>query len=199
MVECAPGSGYHNPAPDQFRVDIVDPDIHAPLPDGERGLILLTHLRRRGTVLLRYALGDVTRRVREPCPHCGANTDRLIENPTRADSLIKVKGMLVNPDLIVDTLAADPQVAEFQIVLAKEDPADPHAMDSLTLRLAMADDTSGDAGTNQIARRIKQAIGITPTIELARRDDIYRPGESLKSKRVVDLRRVGARPSTHSE
>lgn len=185
MVECAPGSGYHNPAPDQFHVDIVDVESHAPVGDGERGLITLTHLRRRGTVLLRYALGDVTRRVRETCPHCGANTDRLVEIPARADALVKIKGMLVNPDLIVETLAADPGIAEFQVVVAKEDAADPHAMDTLTLRIALADDTTG---TDRIAGRVKDAVGITPTIELAARDDIFRPGESLKSKRVVDLR-----------
>jgi len=69
-------------------------------------------------------------------------------------------------------------------------------MDLLTLRLALADDTSGDAETDRIARGIKQAVGITPTIELAGRDDIFRPGESLKSRRVVDLRGGGAHPST---
>ena len=57
-MECCPDSGYHNPAPDHFYFEIVDPDTHKPLPEGERGLSVLTHLDRRGTVLLRYALGD---------------------------------------------------------------------------------------------------------------------------------------------
>ena len=50
-VECCPDSGYHNPAPDHFYFEIVDPDTHKPLPEGERGLSVLTHLDRRGTVL----------------------------------------------------------------------------------------------------------------------------------------------------
>ena len=33
MVECAPGAGYHNPAPDQFLVEVVDRETHEPLPD----------------------------------------------------------------------------------------------------------------------------------------------------------------------
>ena len=184
MIECAPGSGYHNPSPEQFHIEIVDPETHAPLRDGAAGVILLTHLRRRGTLLLRYALGDITRRTRETCPHCGANTDRLTEIPVRADSLVKVKGMLINPDLIVEALASDPGGAEFQVVIAKEDDSDPHAMDRLTLRVAFADGGEPD----RLAQRVKIAIGVTSVIEIAARDDIFRPGDTLKSKRVLDLR-----------
>ena len=56
-VECCPGSGYHNPAPDQFHFQVVDPETHAPLPDGETGLAVLTHLDRRGTVLVALCPG----------------------------------------------------------------------------------------------------------------------------------------------
>ena len=191
MVECRPGSGYHNPAPGQFHLEIVDPVTHAPVPDGGEGLILLTHLRRRGTVLLRYALGDITSLTRDPCPHCGANTERLVTVPARADSLIKIKGTLVNPEIIVATLADAVELVEYQVVIDKEDAGDAHAMDRLTLRLALApggvaDD--GDRAAARIARRIKQAIGVTPMVELCDVDDIFRPGDTLKSKRIVDLR-----------
>lgn len=186
MVECAPGSGYHNPAPDQYFVEIVHPDTHAPVPDGEPGLILLTHLRRRGTLLMRYALGDITRRSRETCAHCGANTDRLIEIPRRADSLVKIRGMLVNPDLISEILAAEPSVAEFQIVIDRVDRLDILSMDQLTLRIALTgDETSADG----LAGRVKQAVGVTPIVEIVSGDDIYRPGDTLKSNRIIDLRK----------
>lgn len=185
MVECAPGSGYHNPVPDQYYVEIVDPDSLEPVADGTSGMVLLSHIRRRGTVLLRYALGDITQRTRETCPHCGANTDRLTETPHRADSLVKIRGMLVNPDLIAETLSAMAEVAEFQVVISRQDPADPLSMDRLTLRIAL---TAGRAVAADLATRIKQAVGVTPEIELAERDDIFRPGDTLKSRRVVDLR-----------
>src|SRR6185295_13297337 len=56
LVECRHGFGYHNPSPDQFLFECVDPETkRAAAPDAE-GLILLTHLDRRGTVLLRYAV-----------------------------------------------------------------------------------------------------------------------------------------------
>ncbi len=185
MVECAHGSGYHNPAPDQFYVEIVDPDTHEPVTDGEPGLILLTHLRRRGTLLLRYALGDITRRTRETCPHCGANTDRLTEIPHRVDSLVKIRGMLVNPDLISEILAAQPGIAEFQIVIDRTDPSDRHSMDRMTLRIAL---TGENAAVDGLADRVKHAVGVTPVIEILSGDEIYRAGDTLKSKRIVELR-----------
>ncbi|GAC1354024.1 MAG: hypothetical protein NVSMB38_31320 [Ktedonobacteraceae bacterium] len=44
---------------------------HGPLLDGERGLSTVTHLDRRGTVLLRYVTGVLNAISNETCPHCG--------------------------------------------------------------------------------------------------------------------------------
>ena len=181
MVEAAPGGGFLNPAPDQFFIEIVDPNTHEPVADGTPGLILLTHLDRRGTVLLRYALGDITARTTETCPTTGANTDRLIMTPSRADSLVKIKGMLINPGTIEALLVAEPSVAEYQIVLDRESDL---GMDRLILRL----DIPPDFDRTTIAERVKSAVGVTPEIEIASRNDIYPAGDTMKSKRIVDRR-----------
>src|SRR5438128_3271722 len=120
LVECAPGSGYHNPAPEQFYIEVVDPNGHTPLADGETGLVLLTHLRRRGTVLVRYALGDLSTLTHERCPHCGAWTDRLVTTPRRADALLKIKGTLINPALMVEAAEALLGGRDFQFVITDE-------------------------------------------------------------------------------
>ncbi len=187
MVECAPGSGFHNPAPDQFLIDIVDPDTHAPVAPGGSGLVLLSHLDRRGTVLLRYALGDISALATGPCPHCGSETDRLAVTPARADSLLKIKGMLVNPAIIEDILIADPGIREYQVVIERENPDDALSPDRLRLRLAhAADDETAAAG---IAAKVKTATGISPVVALEAAQDIYAAGDTLKSRRIVDTRR----------
>lgn len=56
LVECVPGAGYHNPLPDQMLFDVVDPVTHQTVPEGQPGWVVLSHLHRRGTLLLRYAL-----------------------------------------------------------------------------------------------------------------------------------------------
>ena len=189
-VECCPGSGYHNPAPDQFHFQVVDPETHAPLPDGETGLAVLTHLDRRGTVLLRYALGDMTALTRAPCPHCGAETDRFIAMPSRADDLVKVKGMLIDPGHVTEVLLTDGRIDEFQIVIDREDPEDALSMDVLRLRLAPKPGT--DPGPS-LSERVKSAVGVRPEIDIVGVQDIYDPDASLKARRFIDNRKE-ARP-----
>lgn len=189
-VECCPGSGYHNPAPDQFHFQVVDPETHEPLPDGETGLAVLTHLNRRGTVLLRYALGDMTSLTRMPCPHCGAETDRFIAMPSRADDLVKVKGMLLDPGSVAEVLLADGRVDEFQIVIDRQDPEDALSMDVMRLRLAPKPGTDPGAA---LCDAVKAAVGVRPEIDIVAVHDIYDPDASLKARRFID-RRKDTRP-----
>jgi phenylacetate-CoA ligase len=185
MVECAPGSGFHNPAPDQFLIEVVDPDTHVPVPNGEPGLVLLSHMDRRGTVLLRYALGDISALATGPCPHCGSETDRLTLTPARIDSLLKIKGMLVNPALIEDILIADATISEYQIIVERENAGDALSPDRLKIRIASA---AADAGAI-ITAKVKSATGVTPVIDIESAQDIYAAGDTLKSRRIIDTRK----------
>jgi phenylacetate-coenzyme A ligase PaaK-like adenylate-forming protein len=185
MVECAPGSGFHNPAPDQFLIEIVDPETYLQVPDGDPGLVLLSHMDRRGTVLLRYALGDISALATAPCRHCGSETDRLIITPARADSLLKIKGTLVNPALIEDILIADTTISEYQIVIERENPSDILSPDRLRVRVA----GPRPEALPGIADTIKSAIGVTPIMNLESPEAIYAAGDTLKSQRVLDLRK----------
>ena len=190
MVECAPGAGYHNPAPDQFLFEAVDPETHAPLPDGEEGLILLTHLDRRGTLMLRYALGDVARLTRARCPRCGALTERILSMPRRVDGLVKIKGMLVNPQVLVDTVSAEADVLEFQAIVAKEDPASPLSMDRLVLKIVPAATASADL-IERLQHSVHRAIGVTPAVEQTSTEDRLISGRGWKTRPIIDLRKPG--------
>lgn len=187
IVECSPGNGYHNPAPDQFFIEIVDPVNHKPLPDDEEGLILLTHLKRRGTVLLRYALGDITKKTSQACPYCSAHTDRILQPPKRADDLIKVKGMLINPNVVNDILSRYQGITEYQVVIEKEDPSDLDSMDLMTLKIA-GRSKDEEKLKETVEMSIKQAVGVTPIIVFLDPNSIFDPEKSFKSKRLLDLR-----------
>jgi phenylacetate-coenzyme A ligase PaaK-like adenylate-forming protein len=187
LVECAPGTGYHNPAPDQFLIEVVDRDTHAPLPDGEPGLVLLTHLARRGTVLLRYALGDISVLSRERCPHCGASTERLMSLPRRADALVKIKGMLVNPDLMIEALEAELGARPFQAAIGSADPHAPLSADVLSLRVSGKADA---ALAERLAAAVKRAVGVTPSVEFVDAGALADPSASWKAQKLVDRRRT---------
>lgn len=187
-VECCPGSGYHNPAPDHFYFEVVDPQTHEPLPDGERGLAVLSHLDRRGTVLLRYSLGDLTACSREQCAHCGANTDRFVELPSRADHLVKVRGMLMDPGHVADILLADGRIDEYQLVIDREDPDDPLSMDRMILRYAPKSGARSQSLGTELSEKIRRSTGVRLEAEAVRAADIYDPDISLKSRRLIDRR-----------
>lgn len=190
-VECEPGSGYHNPAPDEFFFEIIDPDSHQPLPQGSRGMAVLTHLNRRGTVLLRYMMGDLTVQSLAQCPHCGANTDRFVEKPTRGDSLIKIKGMLIDPSVLEAALMAVTGIGEYQAIVERQDMKDIHSMDKLTVMLAPADDKQPLPPASDVAEHVRQAIGVRPIIKFVTKETIYDPQTALKSKRLIDRREPG--------
>jgi len=187
LVECAHGFGYHNPSPDQFLFECVDPATKEPIAEGEEGLILLTHLDRRGTVLLRYAVGDVARVSDGRCPNCGMLTERIVSMPHRFDGLVKIKGMLVNPQLLVDAVMGEPDIVEFQAFVDKEDPADGLSMDRLLIKLVPKADAGGGLD-ERVLDRVRQAISVTPLIEITTSDDPALKNRGWKTKPLVDLR-----------
>ncbi|UCE32143.1 MAG: hypothetical protein JSW68_04240, partial [Burkholderiales bacterium] len=188
LVECAPGTGYHNPAPEQALIEIVDPATHAPVADGEPGLVVLTHLRRRGTLLLRYALGDVSSRTRERCPHCGAWTDRLTKMPRRVDALVKIKGTLVNPDVLVQALEGVLGAQAFRAVVLK-DGTGPIAPDALEVRVAQPQGaTLAPEHAEAIARAVHAAVSIMPRVVGVPAEALADPSAGWKSRKFVDAR-----------
>lgn len=185
-IECDRENGLHNPAPEEFYFEVVDPDSHEPLPDGSPGLVLLTHLNRRGTVLLRYSLGDISTRTREKCPNCGALTDRFITAPRRADQLIKIRGMLVNPDILVDLLAGHPGIAEYQIVV--EPGSGDAALEQLRVRVAPTKDGDAAALEEELKAAIVEAVHVRPVFEWTEPDNIVGVKGAIKTKRFIDKR-----------
>ena len=187
FVECTPGAGYHNPAPEEFWVEILDPRSLAPVADGEEGLVAITHLNRRGTVLLRYLIGDVARMSRSACPHCGATVERIVSQPRRADALVKIKGMLVNPALLEPCMAGFDAVLQHLFRVRKEDD-DPFSMDVLDLDVAIDPARAGPDLAERLTAAVKAAIGVTPRVRVVAHADLVDPGRAWKTKRFVDLR-----------
>jgi phenylacetate-CoA ligase len=178
LVECVAGAGLHNPHPEAIAVDVVDPVTHQPLPDGEQGLITISHMRRRGTLLLRYAVGDLGTRSTAPCPHCGRVTERIVGPLRRADELTKVRGMLVNPALAIAAVEGVAAVRDFRFEVAREGAL---GMDDLALLVVPE---PGAAPGGVLAALVKSAIGVTPRVVVVGRLD----SGSWKAKRWVDRR-----------
>lgn len=186
--ECVEFGGGHNPAPDQFYFEVIDEHNHTPLPDGERGLFTVTHLDRRGTVLLRYVVGDLNAVSNETCPHCGRQGQRVVTNTVRTVELVNLKGTLINPDVIKEAIATVAGIEEYQIVFSKEKQDDPYSSDQLLVRVA-APTGEQERVRTQLASKVAEAAEMRPVIEFVQdMSEIFDPTRTLKSTRVVDTR-----------
>ena len=185
FVQCAEHAEGQNVTPDLYYLETVDADTGRRLPDGEPGMLAITHLHRRGTVMLRYLVGDVVMLSRAPCPHCGRIGERVVATPRRTGNLVKCRGMLVNTDLVADTVSALPSVSEFQIIFRREEKVG--AMDEMVLRIEHGE----DAALREVAiARVRDAVSLRPEVEFVARGALYDHEQSIKTKRVVDLRKM---------
>ena len=189
MVECKPGSGFHSLAPDQLFHEVVDVDSGERLGDGERGMLAFTHLVHRGTVFLRYAVGDVVSMQTGTCPHCGRTSPRISSDPVREGDVVKIKGTLVNLQVLKDSLERLRAIEEYQIVIQSADAADEFAMDELLIRLALSEGSEEDV-RGAVLDETQRIAQIRPRIEIVQSDEIFDPTTSAKPRRVDD-RRVG--------
>jgi phenylacetate-coenzyme A ligase PaaK-like adenylate-forming protein len=91
--------------------------------------------------------------------------------------------MLVNTDVILDTLSAVEGIGEFQIVFAASDQ--PGAMEQLVIRI----ERDADASLREdVTQRVRAAVSLRPEVEFVARGALYDQERSIKSKRVLDLR-----------
>jgi phenylacetate-CoA ligase len=190
--ECREGSGFHLPTPTEYAIEILDPETLRPRADGEPGLVVLTHLNRRGTVLVRYLVGDCSALSWAPCPHCGFTGPRFTLPPYRTGGLVKIKGTLVNLAALHDGLVGLPDLEEHQLVLAKAEPADPYSPDVLIVRAA-ADEARRTTVAAEIQRRARATGEITVEIEFVPVGHFTEQLQEYKFRRVVDERPPGAR------
>ncbi|MBM3491727.1 MAG: phenylacetate--CoA ligase [Alphaproteobacteria bacterium] len=184
LAQCREDGPWHNPAPDLLHLAAVDAETGQPLPEGERGWLALTHLNRRGTVLLRFLQGDVVAVERGRCPDCGRAGERVVGPVVRAKDLVKVKGMLINPAVLLEELARLPDLAEFQVVVRRDNALAP---DELVVRVA---GRGGDelAMTARVVAATRRAVGVSPRVECVAAGEIYDPARQPKAVRFVDRR-----------
>lgn len=189
LVECdrEGRGGFHNPAPDHFFLEAVDPETGKRVEDGKPGYMAVTHLNRRGTVLLRYLTGDIVVLSHDTCPYCGRQTTRVVSQPYRKSDLLKFKGTLINPEPLVRALSDMPDIEEFQVVFTRLNLEDPLSPDHLQIRIASGE--SRDEITRRVTDVCLQTVEMRPEIVFVRKDEIYDPDRGFKSKRVIDLRK----------
>ncbi|MBU4240184.1 MAG: hypothetical protein KKE43_01630 [Actinobacteria bacterium] len=193
MPECAEFSGCHSPDPSLFFFEVVDEKTGEGLPDGETGLLVITHLNRTGSVLLRYVIGDYAAITHEPCPKCGRTCMRMevavgSTYASRTSELVNLKGTLINPEILRDEIANTAGVTEYQVVFTKKDASDPYSSDELIIKVGRSGDRPEEDIASELQQRIQRAVEMRAKIEFVEMSEIFDPNVALKATRIVDLR-----------
>ena len=186
-MECSEMGGFHLPKPARYFFEILDPKTLDPLPEGQAGLVVMTHLDRRGTCLLRYLVGDICTLSSQPCPACGGWEPRFSSIPYRTGSIVKVKGTLVNVSALIDVLSGVQGLEEYEIILTQTDPTDPFSEDIVLIKTTCPQDAF-----SSISAKIREAVRrnqeVTPEVEWVPLEHFAERQMNYKFKRFKDER-----------
>lgn len=185
--ECVCKNGMHL-WEDSYIGEIIDPQTLRPLPDGERGELVLTILERNGMPILRYRTRDLTRFIPEPCP-CGRTHRRLERMTGRSDDMLIINGVNVFPSQIEEVIMKMPEIGNNYLIRVQKQGS----LDKLTVKVEVTDSLFSDDSRDleHIRRRIQTdlqaVVFIRPAVELHEPGTL--PVSQGKAVRVLDERK----------
>ncbi len=173
---------------DHFLAEIIDPETGEPLPEGERGELVITTLTKQALPIIRYRTGDITSIVKEPCG-CGRTHARMESIVGRADDMLIVNGVNVYPSQVEHVIAnAEGVTLNYQIIADKKGH-----LDKLEIMVEVSEEIMTDnLGELERIRKEIQAsllnnLYINADVKLVEPESIER--SMGKAVRVVDKRR----------
>lgn len=185
--ECVCKNGMHL-WEDSYIGEIIDPQTLEPLPDGERGELVLTILERNGMPILRYRTRDLTRFIPEPCP-CGRTHRRLERMTGRSDDMLIINGVNVFPSQIEEVIMKMPEIGNNYLIRVQKQGS----LDKLTVKVEVTASLFSDDSRDleHIRRRIQTdlqaVVFIRPAVELHEPGAL--PVSQGKAVRVLDERK----------
>jgi phenylacetate-CoA ligase len=185
--ECEYQDGTHLNE-DHYFPEIVDPQTLQPLPQGEMGELVFTHLTKEGMPLLRYRTKDLTALHYDRCA-CGRTLVRMDRILGRSDDMLIIRGVNVFPTQIESVIL---ELSEFEphylLIVDRV-----HNTDTMELRVEVRQEYYSDeinkmlALQKKLAARLQSVLGLSVDVRLVEPRSIER--STGKAKRVIDNRK----------
>jgi phenylacetate-CoA ligase len=161
-----------------FMLEVIDPATGKAVPEGARGEVVLTNLRRAGSPLIRYRTGDLAEASYSRCA-C-RRTFALLKGGLlgRADDMITIRGINVFPSAIENILRQFPEIVEFQGEVTRE-----REMAELVLHLETAPGLEAQQKglADAVMSRLHVNLNLRPVIQFAACGSL--PRSEMKSRR----------------
>ncbi|HJS85093.1 MAG TPA: phenylacetate--CoA ligase PaaK [Acetobacteraceae bacterium] len=166
---------------DHFYPEIIDPESGVVLAEGEPGELVFTSLTKEAMPVIRYRTRDLTRLL----PGTARTMRRMARITGRSDDMLIVRGVNLFPTQIEEQLLRSPALSgHYQIVLTREgrlDVVTVHVEHRPGIEMSALEQEARAA-----ARRIKDVIGLTATVQIAPPGSVER--SMGKAIRVLDQR-----------
>lgn len=185
FLECKEQCGVHVWA-DLALIEILD-DNDNPVPDGQKGNVVATMLKKEAFPLIRYRIGDITSITWERCK-CGRTHPRLDRITGRSDDMLVVKGINVFPSQIEAVIGEMPFLSPFYMITLDNKNYSDHMLVEVELNEnSLTDDTTELAKmAKKLDSRLKEVLNIKAEVRLALPKTLQR--FEGKSKHVIDNR-----------
>ncbi len=188
-IECIEAKNGLHIWEDHFLAEIINPETGQPLPDGERGELVITTITKQGIPLIRYRTRDITSITREPCV-CGRTHARIARMSGRSDDMLIIRGVNVFPSQIESILVSIEGVEPHYLLIVNR----AENLDTLEVQVEVDEQLFSDEVkvlqqlSRRIEKEIKDMLGVTCTVKLVEPKTIQR--SEGKARRVIDNRVV---------
>ena len=172
---------------DYFIPEIIDPKTGEVLPEGEKGELVITCIKKEGLPLIRYRTKDITRLNYAPCK-CGRTFCRMDNLSGRSDDMLKIRGVNVFPSQIEEVVLSFSELGpHYEIVVERDGYSD-----KLTVRVELLKNTDSFKELEDLERKVKNKLrvilGLDAKVKLESPNTLQR--FEGKAKRVKDLRNL---------
>lgn len=188
-ASCQENEGMHI-QDDYFYVEVLDPDTLEPVPDGEKGELVITTIGKEGMPLIRYRTRDICYITHEPCA-CGRTTTRMSRVFGRTDDMLIIRGVNVFPSQVETVIARfeNKLTMNYKLYVGREDNKD-----TFELAVELADNIDVDNMKllselkGNVDKELRSILGIGCKIRLLSPGAL--PRSEGKAVRVEDTRHL---------
>jgi phenylacetate-CoA ligase len=155
------------------------------LAAGEKGLVIISNLVNRGTVLLNYSLGDIASLSGEPCA-CGRSLRLLLDLEGRTeDMLILADGHFLHPRAVWAVLRTARGLLRYQLVQ--------HETQRFELTLVTTDEDAYQEIVQKVSPEFQTLLGKSSWMRISRQEYLP-PDHSGKFRPVISKCSRGNKP-----
>jgi len=171
-------------AEDFIYVEILHPVTNEPVADGERGVLVLTHLDKKACPLVRWWTGDIVVRDSSPTPD-GRTHARLVGGVLgRGDDMLIVRGVNLFPSAVEDVVRAHRGTTNEYVIVVDESMRDPASgfLRGIKLRIERAEGGADDLA-EVLGAHLREKLNVRFDIEVLEPGSL--PRTVHKAKRVI--------------